>query len=77
LDLDYNIEDLFANPKGLTLQWREEHGNTFAPEIGRSTGFDGIPLKGEEIIGRYGQEKTSATGFIRHPAVKSHWWRVR
>jgi hypothetical protein len=44
----------------LTLHRREEHGNTFAPEIEHSTGFDGIPLKGEEIIGRYGQEKTSA-----------------
>jgi hypothetical protein len=60
----------------LTLQRREEHGNTFAPEIELSTGFDGIPLKGEEIIGRYGRKKTSATGFIQHPVVKSHWRRI-
>jgi hypothetical protein len=51
--------DLFANPEGLTLHRRKEHGNTFAPEIEFSTGCDGIPLKGEEIIGRYGQKKTA------------------
>jgi hypothetical protein len=41
----------------LTLRRREEHGNTFAPEIELSLGFDGIPLNGEEIIKRYGRKK--------------------
>jgi len=42
-------EDFSPNPQGLTLQRREEHGNTFAPEIEYSIGTGGIPLKGEEI----------------------------
>jgi hypothetical protein len=47
----------------LTLRRREEHGNTFAPEIELSLGFDGIPLNGEEIIKRYGRKKTSIPRF--------------
>jgi hypothetical protein len=57
----------------LTLRRREEHGNTFAPEIELSLGFDGIPLNGEEIIKRYGRKKNRPHGSIRHPWVKSHW----
>jgi hypothetical protein len=34
--------------------------------------YDGIPLKGEEIIERYGRKKTTTpTGLIRHPGAKS------
>jgi hypothetical protein len=57
----------------LTLHRREEHGNTFAPEIELSIGFDGIPLNGEEIIERYRQEKTLPAGLICHPVANSIW----
>jgi hypothetical protein len=53
----------FDKPVGLTLRRREEHGNTFAPEIELSIGYDGIPLKGEEIIERYGWKKTTPSRF--------------
>jgi hypothetical protein len=53
----------------LTLRRREEHGNTFAPEIELSIGFVGIPLNGEEIIGRYGRKKTATpNGLMLHPS---------
>ncbi|MGV8137344.1 MAG: hypothetical protein AB2L20_19185 [Mangrovibacterium sp.] len=45
----------------MTLRRREEHGNTFAPEIELSLGFDGIPLNGEEIIKRYGRKNIDPT----------------
>jgi hypothetical protein len=67
--------DLFANPEGLTLRRRK---NTEIPLLLKSNsqaGFDGIPLKGEESIKRYGQEKNAAHRFNPASVRANSIWR--